>query len=87
LFFYTSGTCGPDKKFHQIEVTYWRGFFDKQVFETCFDPVKSRSVWSKNILFNEIGDRETGSSGMPSNFDPDTFFPEFDVNTAYSKVS
>jgi hypothetical protein len=38
------------------------------------------------LIFDEIAERDLGSSGMPD-FTPDQFFPEFDVDNAYTKVS
>ena len=58
----------------------------KEVFRSCFDLENSRSIWAQHLLYDEIADRDTGSSGMPSNFDPDTYFPDFNVAHAYTKV-
>jgi len=58
---------------------------DKALYQTCLDTDTSNSIWANHLLYAAIGERETGSSGMPD-FTPDDFYPDFDVDKAYSKV-
>jgi len=78
--------CGLNETFQLIKIEFLADKVSKVVFETCFDPSTLRSVWAKNVIYNEIANRETGSSEMPSSFNPDDFFSDFDVNKAYYKV-
>lgn len=46
-----------------------------------------RSVWARHNLYDEIAERDTGTTGMPSKFNPDNYFPNFEVDNAYTKVT
>jgi hypothetical protein len=78
--------CGSENNYLLIQVGYTIKDEIKEVLRSCFDLENSRSIWTQHLLYDEIADRDTGSAGMPSNFDPDLYFPDFDVAHAYTKV-
>ncbi len=83
--FIVTEKCGPDNDKTLITVSYFTGLTEKTLFATCLDEDTSNSISSHNLLYSVVGERETGSDGMPD-FTPDDFYPSFDVDNAYSKV-
>jgi hypothetical protein len=81
-----SGECGLDSSFWLVNISFWTGLDFKNVYQTCFDPETYKSVWAMHLLYDEIDERDVGTTGIPSSFDVDKFFPDLDVPTVYTKV-
>ena len=75
-----------DGSFWLVNISFWTGLDFKNVYQTCFDPESYTSVWAMHLLYDEIEERDLGDTGIPSNFDPDKFFPDLSVADVYTKV-
>ncbi|CAB4058068.1 unnamed protein product [Lepeophtheirus salmonis] len=78
--FTKKGKCGVQEDFNYYEVGYELSSGYKMLYSLCFDRKVDRTIWSRNILNNEIDTRDRNNS-KPS-FHPDYVF-NYDVDSSY----